>query len=608
MKLNYLIIMPKFVDDSSDGYIFPLGLAYISSSLKKAGFTLYNLNLNNSSKDIEKQVQTCILENKIDVVMTGALSAQFNSVKIIVDSVNKINKDIIMIIGGGLITAEPTVAMDALEFADYGVIGEGESTIVELCRYLENNLDKNIENIEGIIFRSNGSGRYIITEKRKEVNDLDSIPWPDYDGFEYEKNVDGDAGVFAFSDRRVGYILSSRSCPYKCTFCFHTAGTKYRQRNFDEVFKELEFLIEEYNINEFYFADELFTVNIERMREFCERIKNYNVKWSSAFRVSDITEELIELVKSTNNCTHMGFGLESADNTILKSMRKKITIEQTDRALEICRRLGVATQGGFIFGDINETVESSEISLQWLRKNQDKYNIKVSHIIAYPGTYIYKYACENNIIKDKIQFLKDGCPQLNISKMSDKEYFELSKKITELNSDPIVSSHSFIVSNFDNNGFISVMGNCYECGTQNQWDKVRLFKFSFMTCKKCGQKFLPPADDNVLIKNIKYNIDNLLKTYKKVAIWGMGEHIITILRNSDILDNTNIYPVDISVSKQGNSLFGKEVYPPEIIKKENIDCIIVAVAMHFGSIKSQINVQYPNVKQILDISNLIQSL
>jgi anaerobic magnesium-protoporphyrin IX monomethyl ester cyclase len=605
MKLNYLIIMPKFVDDSSDGYIFPLGLAYISSSLKKAGFTLYNLNLNNSSKDIEKQVQTCILENKIDVVMTGALSAQFNSVKIIVDSVNKINKDIIMIIGGGLITAEPTVAMDALEFADYGVIGEGESTIVELCGYLESKEGKNLEEIDGIIYKNHILNNYIITKKRKEMKDLDSIPWPDYEGFEYEKNIDADAGVFSSSNKRVGYILSSRSCPFKCTFCFHTAGNIYRQRSFDEVFKELDYLITKYKIDEFYFADELFTVNIERVREFCDRIKNYKITWVTAFRVSDVTEELVRLIKSTNNCSYMGFGLESADNNILKSMRKKITIEQTDNALEICRRLGVPTQGGFIFGDINETVESSEMSIKWLKENQDKYNVKVAHIIAYPGTYIYNYACERNIIKDKIQFLKDGCPQVNISKMTDEEYFELNIKINELNSNPTGSSNSFEVCDADKNGFISVKGKCYVCDHENNWGKVRLFKFSFMTCAKCKQKFIPPVNNKIIIDNLKINIQKLLISYGKIGIWGMGEHVITILKNSDILENKMIFPIDISLSKQGNSLFERKVFSPDIINNEDIECVIVAVAMHIGSIGSQIKVQFPNVKKIVDISNMI---
>lgn len=607
MKHNYLIVMPRLVRSASDGYIFPLGIPYISASLKHAGYNVSTLNLNHSEGLIKDILEKKIREADIDVVFTGGLSAQFSAVKIIVDSIKEIDPNLLVVVGGGLISAEPEVAMEALEHVDFGVIGEGEITCTELCKALENKTD--INEVDGLIFHDpKGSYNYIVTNSRKEIKDLDTLPWPDYEGFDYEKNLSSATGLFSFGSKRMAYVISSRSCPFNCTFCFHTSGKKYRQRSIENLFNELDYLISKYNIDEICIADELFAQDINRLRRFCEKITNYHVTWNASFRVDNVTAEMISLIKGTNCCSWMGFGLESADNRILKSMRKNITIEQIESALNLCHGSGIPVQGNFIFGDIEETVESAEKSLHWLKDNQMKYNIKVAHIIAYPGTYIYKYACEKKMIKDKVQFLKDGCPQKNISRMTIDEYSKLSTKIAIIMSEPKNNSALFEVYDFDNNnGFISVKGICNACGTRNTWGKVRLFKYSFMVCTKCGQKFSPPLHDKNLISNIESNFQYLLERFGKVAVWGMSDHIVTVFRHSQIMQNKKIFPVDISDTKQGHSLFGNEVFSPEIIDKEQIETVIVAAAMHIGIIESQIRVQFPHVKTVIDISNLIGS-
>ena len=87
MKLNYLVVMPHFAFNDGDGYIFPLGIPYISASLKNGGFRVTSLNLNHCVDDY-KTLKQIIIDNDIDVVFTGGLSGQFNTVKSIVDVVS----------------------------------------------------------------------------------------------------------------------------------------------------------------------------------------------------------------------------------------------------------------------------------------------------------------------------------------------------------------------------------------------------------------------------------------------------------------------------------------------------------------------------------------
>jgi len=111
------------------------------------------------------------------------------------------------------------------------------------------------------------------------------------------------------------------------------SGQKFRQRSLDSVFSEIDYLVSRYGVKYLSIQDELFCHSVERVREFCKRIRPYNIRWLAQFRVTDVTPELVAMLKEAH-CATMAFGIESADNRVLKSMKKQITIEQTERALE----------------------------------------------------------------------------------------------------------------------------------------------------------------------------------------------------------------------------------------------------------------------------------
>ena len=150
-KLNFLLVMPRIVNKVGDGYSFPLGLPYVSASLKKAGFRIFTYNLNHHAGEVEDVVREQIEENNIDVVLTGGLSFQYYPIKQVVDAVKNVDESIPVFVGGGLITGDPEAAMKALEVCTAGIIGEGEITDVELCRYLEEG--RHLEENDGLIIQ-----------------------------------------------------------------------------------------------------------------------------------------------------------------------------------------------------------------------------------------------------------------------------------------------------------------------------------------------------------------------------------------------------------------------------------------------------------------------
>lgn len=597
-KLNFLLVMPRLVQSIGDGYVFPLGVAYVSSSMKKDGFNVFTLNLNHREGEVSEIIKKAIKEHDIHVVATGGLSPQYHLVKSVIESAKKVNSGITIVVGGGIISSDPETAIEALKFADFGVIGEGEETMCELAQCLE--VKGDFSKVDGLIFKE-GSG-YKKTNPRKDIENISAIPWPDYEGFDVEKYLEApSAGFSGINKSRLICMLGSRSCPFNCTFCSHTIGKKFRRRSLDDFFAELEYLTSRYKIEYISMADEVFAPDLASAKEFCERIKRYNISWYADFRIDKVWPELLPILKESG-LEVMFFGIESADNRILKSMQKGITIEQIENALKMVYEAGIPSYGCFIFGDIEETVETAQNTLNWWKKHME-YALHLTLVKPFPGSYIYQYACEKGIIKDQIQYLKDGCPQVNISRMSDDEFAGIVRQISELLSlmDALVSVELLGLDPLM--GRETISGICPKCSQKNIWENIKLFSIDYIYCNHCGQKYEIPNPPQIR-ENLDKNISILLKKYGKVAVWGMTLSIMDLFKHSKILIDSNIFPIDISENKRKTDLFGKKIYAPDVLDTEKIPIVVVAVPSHAGQISCQIRENHPRVKKIIDIGQL----
>jgi anaerobic magnesium-protoporphyrin IX monomethyl ester cyclase len=599
-KLNILLVMPRLVQTIGDGYAFPLGIAYVSSSLKAAGFNVFTLNLNHIEGDVFDILKQTIIKNNINVVGTGGLSFQYPTIRDIVEYTKAINNKLITIVGGGIITAEPEIALQALEDVDFGVIGEGEITICELAHGLENN--ENLSNICGLVFKQ--GDHYHCTNPRQEIMNLDALPRPDYDGFGLETYLELPASsVHNRIASRMAYICGSRSCPYSCTFCFHTTGKKYRQRSIEDVLEEILFLQKHYHISSVCMTDELFAREKDRIKKFNEIMNQFDISWYASFRADDVNQELIDILKG-GKCASMSFGLESAENRVLKSMRKHITIEQIENALKMVYDAGIPVAGNFIFGDVKETYETARTTLDWWI-NHAEYSMGLNLITTYPGSYIYQYACKNNIITDRVKFLKDGCPQVNISQMNKHELGMIVKEIFEAPykyGNQVKDIQAYQVKP---GGRITISGKCCGCKAENTWENIKLFAGnSWLPCTKCGQKHYVPLLPK-LQENLFSNILNMLKDYKNIAMWGVTYYSITLFNNSSIFKDPGITFIDNASSKQMMNINGKKVYDPSILGDKEIPAVVIFYPSSILQLSSQIQKLYPNVKKIFDVCDMI---
>jgi len=558
--LNYLFVMPRFTTQMNSAYRMPYGFCLVSSALKASGRTVFTLNLNYKENPYEL-LQETIQNNNIDV-LTGGLSGQYTILKEILDTVKSTNPNVITCVGGGIITADPSVAMIALETADYGVVGEGEITVNALAYALEN--EKNAELVAGVVTRQG-----MISATRAGVSDLDILPFPDYIGFEFHLLLKDDLIRYrvTVSDSAVP-IATARSCPYNCTFCFHTCDKNYRKRSFENVRKELDWILNNYpSVNLVQFVDEMFGKDIKFLNKIANYMKEKNLKYQIFQRVDAVSKHMLQLLKDSG-CQHIFFGVESADNRILKSMNKNITVKQIEYAFDLSLEVGLDARGFIIFGDVEETPETIRNSLNWWKKHL-RYDIMLNWIFAFPGIHLYKIACERGIIPDRVKYLKDGDMQINLTKMSDEIYWEMVQKV---------------------------------------------LLFQILTINGADIEF---DDMNDVMTTLKRRLDNICKEHI-IAIWPAKFDIIAMLNgiSPNFVSSKNVFFVNVDPSSSyvaACERFGKQVYTPEeVLIAKGVDMVFFANGnratgnLVFTQIAEEIQERYVSIKYLITIIDCLK--
>jgi len=497
--MNILIVVPKLKRHPGEDYEFPLGLAYISSSLKKSGFHVHCIDLNHYF-NINKALQEVVEQHKINVLCTGGISDHFSMIKDVFNFAQNYCPDLITVLGGGIITSEPKVAYEVLS-PTYGVVGEGEETIVELVNAIENNND--LSKIDGIVFKDN-TNNIIETPKRKRIANIDQIPFPDFDGFEIERQIrnqmPNDSYLYHVlkSAPRMLPMISSRGCPFSCSFCFHPLGKGYRQRSLDNFFEELELLINKYEINYVNVYDELFSVNKKRVYEFCKRMKQYNINWATQMRVNNVDEEMLRLFRDSGG-TCISYGIESASNIVLKSMKKGIKVEQIEHALELTKKSKITIQGNLIFGDSGETVDTIKETVEWFDKHRE-YTITLGQIVTYPGSECYYQAVEKGLIKDKKGFIQQGCGVFNLSDLPEDQFEKLLLlcRIKNLDAQLQYAGEIVFINKIQKNkirgDIVNIKIYCSHCKHCNEYESFNIKDFGakngiLLVCRECYQRY-----------------------------------------------------------------------------------------------------------------------
>lgn len=442
--MKILIVVPRFIDNFGKFHHFPIGLAYIASALKDAGHDVHALNLNHHFGQVPELVQNYVSTHKIDVCASGGLSPHLPVAQEIFTGARLANPNILNICGGGLVSSDPDICLDMMDI-DIGVVGEGEISIVEAVETCRDGGDLAL--VAGIVFKDDEE-KVVRTLNRPSVMDLSAISWPDYELLGIEKHLEMQSphDNYFFECQPDGRprsidMVSSRSCPFSCTFCFHPIGKVYRERPLDDFFAELEFLIEKYRVNMVIIVDELFSLRKARLHEFCERMKGYDVQWMVQLHVNSVDQETLKAMSEAGSPV-ISYGVESMSQPVLDSMQKKSKKERIDHALALTYENNIGIRGNIIFGDTAETIETANETMHWWAENR-QYQITLTRLQVFPGSPDYIMAVRDGLIDDRLEFSIDLPTGLNIANINSKDtsfmfYLLTAYKNTVLN--PVLNS------------------------------------------------------------------------------------------------------------------------------------------------------------------------
>jgi radical SAM superfamily enzyme YgiQ (UPF0313 family) len=398
--VKILFIAPRY---GRQRRLFPHAFAYLSAYLKKfmPDIKIDFVDMYLHGDDAIKEIYS---KKTHDIVATTGLTSHYAGIKTVVSTMQQIKKGHTkIIVGGAIISSYPEFMIPHLG-ADYCFMGEGEAAFLEFVQRIAGG--KNVDDVQNLGYCDSG-GKVVINPTRPLIENIDEIPWQDYDTFDYKGFMKG-----------VGYsglVFGSRGCPFSCGFCYRLYGTKYRVRSIENLVEEMKFLVKKFGIFNFRFADELFFLKKERIEEFCRKLlaEKLNVSWYCSLRVNIVSPDILKLMHRCG-CMSIGYGIESGSPAMLEKMNKKASVEQNIKALKMTIDAGIFPAVNAIIGYPGETKDTIRQTEEMLAEAQ--VHPGLHFIQALPGTDVYNEVRSRGFIADEERYFMslydhiDGLP------------------------------------------------------------------------------------------------------------------------------------------------------------------------------------------------------
>ncbi len=407
--MKFLLIQPPIdIYNSSknnmtfEGYLPPLGLLYIASSLEANNNYVEVIDFTSEEFNIEIFKQKI---NKFKIIGISVVALTVKSTKEIIDIIKNQNPRIITIIGGPQCTIVPEKTLIDTG-ADYCIAGEAENVIVKVAEKLENG--ETITGLPGLYYKEKNSIKNL--KKYDIINDLDKLAFPSRNltkkyKYGYIHGLYLPKGNFTS-------IITSRGCPFNCKFCLSKTYSfkRYRSRSVENVIEEISKISEKYDT--VFFSDDNFLANKKRAIEIMDSIKKERLDieiWLGGVRVDSVDKTLFKILKSAG-VKYVQFGIESGNEDVLKFYNKQITIPQIKKAVDLALKSGFITVGNFIIGAPIETEKHIQNTIDFSKK----LNLDLSffYILKYiKGSDLWSEALEKKLIKPDEYIVISGSKQ-----------------------------------------------------------------------------------------------------------------------------------------------------------------------------------------------------
>ena len=417
----------------------PLGILYVSAYLERKGFENEVFDTTFSSM---LDLQNYLLEFKPDVIAVYVnLMTKLNVLEIIKFAKSNLNHTKI-VLGGPEIRYN---ANDFLNFgADYLVIGEGEETLFELVKTLNEKRYGDIKNIFGLGFKDHNN-EIVFTTEREKLKEVDSLPFPNRYKINLQLYLD------AWKERHGENAISvstMRGCPYTCKWCSRAVyGLSYRRRSAQNVCDELELIQKDYNPDTLWFVDDVFTISHKWLNEFNRELRerNLKVKYECITRADRLDEEVIKVLKASG-CFRVWIGAESGSQKVIDLMDRRVDVKQVREMIKLAQKHGIQAGTFIMLGYPGETEEDIEETIIHLKESNPEY---FTITVAYPikGTELFAEieAVQTNNFKWDANSDRDR----DFRRTYNRKYYDFAvRRVTnEVNFNKMILNNKFLSKN-----------------------------------------------------------------------------------------------------------------------------------------------------------------
>lgn len=378
MKKRILLINPPYPMEESPSP--PFGLMSLAGYLLEQGFDVriddYIVNPYSPER-----AYASVADFNPDIIGSTGVTMNIKAALRILKDYRDAAHDAPIVMGGPHVSFDADNILKDHPYVDFIVRGEGELTSVELFQNCSDT--ERYPSIRGISYRIGDA--IFHNPARDFIPDINILPYPARHLVQLSKY------------KAMGLplnMITSRGCPYECIFCVGAkmVGRRVRYFHIERVVDEFEMLAG-MGFKQINIVDDLFTSNAKRCLAICEEIMRRGIRhtWTAFARVDTISRELLQTMKAAG-CSMLCFGIESGVQEILDRVKKKTTLEKIEKALTLCREVGVIPMASYIMGLPGESPDTVRQTMSFAKKLCNSYGF---HILApFPGTEVREKAKE----------------------------------------------------------------------------------------------------------------------------------------------------------------------------------------------------------------------
>jgi len=362
----------------------PLGIMGIAAFLERAGLDVEIIDCYATPMPHSALV-TEIIRRAPDCLAVSCTTSSFLEGYRIAAALKERAPHIRTVFGGAHVCTIGVQLLDSFPAIDFLVIGEGEQTMLELAQAGF----RNPGNIPGVACRD-ATGKGVLAAQRELMADLDDLPFPAYrklPGFPRRYNLP----LFSYPKAPNTSIISSRGCPYACSYCDRSVFSRgFRFNSPEYIVEHMAMLNRDFGIRHVFFYDDLFTFDRNRVAEFCgiKERRGVTVTYNCIARLEHVDAELLALLKSSG-CWQVNFGIESGDPEVLKQHRKFFGLDEVGRKLRMVKEAGMRVKGLFMVGLPGENEAAIRRTIDYaLSLPLDEIN--VTKFTPFPGAPVYR--------------------------------------------------------------------------------------------------------------------------------------------------------------------------------------------------------------------------